>query len=75
MVARRFGTPALRSAADAVAARTYELSELLVDVLGVTDVGAYYPHTVTYHPTCHRCACCGWETGPYGCCARSTDWR
>jgi L-lactate dehydrogenase complex protein LldE len=26
---------------------------LLVDVLGVTDVGAYYPHRVTYHPTCH----------------------
>ena len=37
----------------AVAARTYELSELLVDVLGVTDVGAYFPHRVTYHPTCH----------------------
>ncbi|RJQ75012.1 (Fe-S)-binding protein [Pseudonocardiaceae bacterium YIM PH 21723] len=34
-------------------ARTYELSEFLVDVLGVTDVGAYFPHTVTYHPTCH----------------------
>lgn len=33
--------------------RVYELSEFLVDVLGVTDVGAYYPHTVTYHPTCH----------------------
>ncbi|MGF6882866.1 L-lactate dehydrogenase complex protein LldE [Nocardia sp. GAS34] len=33
--------------------RTYELTEFLVDVLGVTDVGAYYPHTVTYHPTCH----------------------
>ena len=32
---------------------TYELSEFLVDVLGVTDVGAYFPHTVTYHPTCH----------------------
>jgi len=31
----------------------YELSELLVDVLGVTGVGAYYPHRVTYHPTCH----------------------
>jgi L-lactate dehydrogenase complex protein LldE len=29
------------------------LSEFLVDVLGVTDVGAYYPHRVTYHPTCH----------------------
>ncbi|GHJ49392.1 Fe-S oxidoreductase [Catellatospora sp. TT07R-123] len=31
----------------------YELSELLVDVLGVTDVGARFPHRVTYHPTCH----------------------
>jgi L-lactate dehydrogenase complex protein LldE len=39
--------------AKALAARTYELSEFLVDVLGVTDVGAYYPHRVTYHPTCH----------------------
>ena len=36
-----------------VTGRTYELSEFLVDVLGVTDVGAYYPHRVTYHPTCH----------------------
>jgi L-lactate dehydrogenase complex protein LldE len=32
---------------------TYELTQFLVDVLGVTDVGAYFPHTVTYHPTCH----------------------
>jgi L-lactate dehydrogenase complex protein LldE len=31
----------------------HELTELLVDVLGVEDVGAYYPHRVTYHPTCH----------------------
>lgn len=31
----------------------YELSEFLVRVLGVEDVGAYYPHHVTYHPTCH----------------------
>ncbi|WP_406040923.1 (Fe-S)-binding protein [Micromonospora sp. NBC_00898] len=36
-----------------VARRTYELSELLVDVLGVVDVGARFPHRVTYHPTCH----------------------
>ncbi|MFG2633850.1 (Fe-S)-binding protein [Streptomyces sp. NPDC048362] len=36
-----------------VVPRTYELTEFLVDVLGVTDVGAWYPHTVTYHPTCH----------------------
>ncbi|MBS2963146.1 (Fe-S)-binding protein [Actinocrinis puniceicyclus] len=31
----------------------YELSEFLTDVLGVQDVGAYFPHTVAYHPTCH----------------------
>ncbi|MEU5691030.1 (Fe-S)-binding protein [Actinosynnema sp. NPDC020468] len=31
----------------------YELSEFLVDVLEVRDVGAYFPHRVTYHPTCH----------------------
>ncbi len=30
-----------------------ELSELLVDRLGVEDVGAVYPHRVAYHPTCH----------------------
>ncbi len=53
MVARRAGDEALAVRAEAVAARTYELSELLIDVLGVRDVGAYYPHTVTYHPTCH----------------------
>jgi L-lactate dehydrogenase complex protein LldE len=33
--------------------KTYELSEFLVDVLKVEDVGAYFPHRVTYHPTCH----------------------
>ncbi|MBB5938388.1 (Fe-S)-binding protein [Streptomyces zagrosensis] len=43
----------LADAAASVVPRTYELTEFLVDVLGVTDVGAYYPHTVTYHPTCH----------------------
>jgi L-lactate dehydrogenase complex protein LldE len=53
MVARRLGDEALAARAQAVAGRTYELSELLCDVLGVTDVGAYYPHRVTYHPTCH----------------------
>ncbi|MBC8160938.1 MAG: (Fe-S)-binding protein [Roseiflexaceae bacterium] len=33
--------------------RVFELSEFLVDKLHVTDVGAYFPHRVTYHPTCH----------------------
>jgi L-lactate dehydrogenase complex protein LldE len=45
--------PSLHRSTGSVAARTYELSEFLVDVLGVTDVDAYFPHRVTYHPTCH----------------------
>ena len=53
MVAHRAGDEALAARAEAVASRTYELSELLFDVLNVRDVGAYYPHRVTYHPTCH----------------------
>jgi L-lactate dehydrogenase complex protein LldE len=44
---------AVSEAVEPVARRTYELTEFLVDVLGVEDVGAYYPHKVTYHPTCH----------------------
>ncbi len=52
-LARESGDQQLAERAEAVAAKTYELSELLVDVLGVVDVGAYYPHRVTYHPTCH----------------------
>jgi L-lactate dehydrogenase complex protein LldE len=53
LVAERSGDPALVEAVGAVAPTVYELSELLVDVLGVTDVGASFPHRVTYHPTCH----------------------
>ncbi|MCU1291770.1 MAG: cysteine-rich domain protein [Bryobacterales bacterium] len=37
----------------AVLRRVFEFSELLVDKLGVTDVGAFYPHAVTLHPSCH----------------------
>jgi L-lactate dehydrogenase complex protein LldE len=36
-----------------LASRVFELAELLVKRLGLEDVGAYYPHRVTYHPTCH----------------------
>jgi len=34
-------------------ANVFELSELLVHRLGIDDVGASFPHRVTYHPTCH----------------------
>ena len=53
MVARRYGDAGLARRAEHVATRTFELSEFLTDVLGLEDVGAYYPHRVTYHPTCH----------------------
>ena len=33
--------------------RVFEFSELLVDRLHVDDVGAFYPHSVTFHPSCH----------------------
>jgi Fe-S oxidoreductase len=53
IVARRSGDTVLAEAVATTAPKVFELTEFLVDVLGVTDVGAYYPHTVTYHPTCH----------------------
>lgn len=47
------GDTALIEAVDQLIPRVYELSEFLVKRLEVIDVGAYYPHRVTYHPTCH----------------------
>jgi L-lactate dehydrogenase complex protein LldE len=38
---------------EGVAARTFELAQLLVDRLGASDVGAGYAGSLTYHPTCH----------------------
>jgi len=52
-VARSLGDAGLADRARELAGRTFELSEFLVDVLRVTDVGASYPHRVTMHPTCH----------------------
>lgn len=57
MVARRMGNEALAAEAADIAGQTYELSQLLTDVLGITDaaadLGSYFPHRVTYHPSCH----------------------
>jgi L-lactate dehydrogenase complex protein LldE len=46
-------TSPMREEALAVASRTFEFSEFLVKVAAVTDVGASFPHTVTYHASCH----------------------
>jgi L-lactate dehydrogenase complex protein LldE len=47
------GSEALRKDFAALLPRVYELSEFLIDRLGVEDVGAYFPHRVTYHASCH----------------------
>jgi L-lactate dehydrogenase complex protein LldE len=43
----------VREHAPSLDGRLFELTEFLVDRLGVTDVGASFPHRVTLHPTCH----------------------
>lgn len=56
MVARAGGDTGLAAEAVSIGARTWELSQLLSDVLGVTsaaELGSWFPHTVTYHPSCH----------------------
>jgi len=43
----------LREDAISLGSRTFEFSEFLVKVAAVTQVGATFPHTVTYHASCH----------------------
>lgn len=45
--------PRLAERARALGRRVYELSDFLVNVLGVEDVGARYRGRVTYHDGCH----------------------
>jgi L-lactate dehydrogenase complex protein LldE len=52
-LAARAGDPGLVREVEALAPRVLELTELLVDRLGLVDVGARYAQRVTYHPTCH----------------------
>jgi L-lactate dehydrogenase complex protein LldE len=47
------GDAELAREVEALAPKVFELSEFLVKKSGVEDVGAYFPHRVTYHPTCH----------------------
>jgi L-lactate dehydrogenase complex protein LldE len=50
---RAAGEPELEREVEGLAGRVFELAEFLVGELGVDDVGAYFPHRVTYHPSCH----------------------
>lgn len=47
------GNATLRNDFESLLPRIFELSEFLIDKLGVDDVGAYFPHRVTYHASCH----------------------
>jgi L-lactate dehydrogenase complex protein LldE len=50
--------------AKSLAARTYEFSQYLVDVLGVSDVGARWDGKLTYHPSCHLLRALGVDDQP-----------
>lgn len=39
--------------AEKVSSKIYEFTEFIVDVLKVTDLGAFFPEKVTYHKSCH----------------------
>jgi L-lactate dehydrogenase complex protein LldE len=52
-MAAAIGDPELADQVAVLTPRVFEFTELLVDVLGIEDVGAVFPHRVTYHPTCH----------------------
>jgi L-lactate dehydrogenase complex protein LldE len=52
-VAALAGDARLQDEVEALRPRVVELTELLIDRMGVADVGAFFPHRVTYHPTCH----------------------
>ncbi|MED4910548.1 (Fe-S)-binding protein [Brevibacillus centrosporus] len=45
--------PQLLAKANALREKTYEFTQFLVNILGITDLGAVFPHKVTYHPSCH----------------------
>ncbi|WP_454190756.1 (Fe-S)-binding protein [Paenibacillus sp. Marseille-Q7038] len=45
--------PVLAEQARRLEAKTYEFTQFLVQVMGITDIGARFPHKVTYHPSCH----------------------
>lgn len=52
-VAEVAGDKQLAAEIEALLPKCFELSEFLVNKLGIEDVGAYYPHRVTFHTTCH----------------------
>jgi L-lactate dehydrogenase complex protein LldE len=64
LMAKEIGDAKLIAEVDELLPRVYEFSEFLTKRLGLTDVGAYYPHRVTYHASCHGLRNLGLGDGP-----------
>lgn len=58
------GHDGLSGDVESLLGRIYEFSELLTRRLGLSDVGAYFPHRVAYHPSCHGLRSLGLGDGP-----------
>ncbi|RFA35828.1 Fe-S oxidoreductase [Virgibacillus dokdonensis] len=56
--------PEWQEAAVDLANKSYEITQFLVDVLGVTDLGATFKGRVTYHPSCHMTRILGVKDAP-----------
>ncbi|MFF4345438.1 (Fe-S)-binding protein [Kitasatospora sp. NPDC001540] len=65
LAAEAAGDRGLARAVAELAPRVYELTQYLTDRLGVEQVGAYFPHRVTYHPTCHSLRATGLGDRPH----------
>lgn len=59
------GNESLRRDFGGLLPRVYELSEFLIDRLKVEDVGAYFPHRVVYHASCHGLRALGLGDRPF----------
>ena len=52
-VAKLSGSSELEKRVEKLIPKVFEFTQFLVNQLKIEDVGAYYPHRITYHPTCH----------------------
>jgi L-lactate dehydrogenase complex protein LldE len=65
IAAQSAGDPGLLRDVRLLAPRVHELTTYLTDRLEAEDVGAYFPHRVTYHPTCHSLRASALGDRPY----------
>ncbi|MGO4544557.1 (Fe-S)-binding protein [Paenibacillus sp. 2TAB23] len=56
--------PVMLERANRLQSKSFEFTQFMVQVLGVTDVGASFPHKVTYHPSCHGSRILGVKAEP-----------